>query len=116
MSRLPNLTLVSLDTTLAEQALQLAAQQGLRGADAVYAAVALKTGYTLVSLDKEHLTGSRDVIKEADFWDSHDITDYLDEVEVVSGAYRPKEGETERNIVEETTRAGRTTINKKANG
>lgn len=53
---LPNLTLVNLDADLAEQSLRLAAEYGLRGADAVYAAVALETGFTLVSLDKEHLT------------------------------------------------------------
>jgi predicted nucleic acid-binding protein len=34
----------------------LAAQHGLRGADAVYAAVAHEVGSTLVTLDNEHLT------------------------------------------------------------
>jgi predicted nucleic acid-binding protein len=62
MSNLPNLTLISLDTTLSEHALRLAAQHGLRGADAVYAAVAIETGYPLVSLDNEHLTRLRGVI------------------------------------------------------
>lgn len=32
--------------------------------------------------------------EEAAFWDTHDITDYLDELEVVEGVYQPKEGET----------------------
>lgn len=32
--------------------------------------------------------------EEAAFWDTHDITDYLDELEIVEGVYRPKEGET----------------------
>ena len=36
--------------------LRLAAEHGLRGADAVYAAVAIEAGCTLVSLDGEHLT------------------------------------------------------------
>jgi predicted nucleic acid-binding protein len=62
MSKLPNLTFRSLDMALADQALRLAAQYGLRGADAVYAAVALETGYTLVSLDNEHLTRLQDVV------------------------------------------------------
>ena len=32
--------------------------------------------------------------EEAAFWDTHDITDYLDELEVVSGGYQPPAGET----------------------
>jgi predicted nucleic acid-binding protein len=59
---LPNLTLINLDADFAEQSLQLAARHGLRGADAVYAAVALETGFTLVSLDNEHLTRLTDVV------------------------------------------------------
>jgi predicted nucleic acid-binding protein len=47
---------VSLDETMATRAAALAAQQALRGADAVYAAVAAVNGCTLVSLDREHLT------------------------------------------------------------
>jgi predicted nucleic acid-binding protein len=39
-----------------QRALVLAAQHGLRGADAVYAAVAQQAGCTLISLDHEHLT------------------------------------------------------------
>lgn len=62
ISRLPNLTFVSLDMILARRSFQLAAKHGLRGADAVYATVALETGYTLVSLDKEHLTRLQDVV------------------------------------------------------
>jgi predicted nucleic acid-binding protein len=62
ISRLPNLAFKSLDMVLARQSFRLAAQHGLRGADAVYAAVALETGYTLVSLDKEHLTRLQDVV------------------------------------------------------
>jgi predicted nucleic acid-binding protein len=41
---------------LGDQARALAAQYGLRGADAVYAAVAQQAGCTLISLDHEHLT------------------------------------------------------------
>ncbi len=56
LSRLPNVTLKLLDEALADQALVLAAQHGLRGADAIYAAVAVQSGCTLISLDNEHLT------------------------------------------------------------
>jgi predicted nucleic acid-binding protein len=56
LGRLPNVTVVALDMTLGDQARALAAQHGLRGADAVYAAVAQQAGCTLISLDHEHLT------------------------------------------------------------
>ena len=53
LSRLPHLVLVPLDTALAQQAAGVAAQYRLRGSDAVYAAVALRFGSTLVTLDRE---------------------------------------------------------------
>jgi predicted nucleic acid-binding protein len=56
LSRLPHVTVRVLDEVGALQALTLAAQHGLRGADAVYAAVAREAGSTLVTLDNEHLT------------------------------------------------------------
>jgi len=56
IGQLPNLTLVPLDASVAHQATQLAAQHGLRGADSVYAAVAVQANCTLVTLDNEHLT------------------------------------------------------------
>lgn len=56
LSRLPHVTVRVLDEACALHALTLAAQQGLRGADAIYAAVAQDTGSTLVTLDNEHLT------------------------------------------------------------
>lgn len=56
LTQLPNLTLLALDGLLGQQALQLAAKHKLRGADAIYAAVALKTNHILVSLDNEHLS------------------------------------------------------------
>jgi len=55
LRRLPYLTIRMLDEVCALDALILAARHGLRGADAVYAAVALETGSTLVTLDNEHL-------------------------------------------------------------
>jgi predicted nucleic acid-binding protein len=56
LGQLPNVTILPLDEVLGQQALALAAQHGLRGADAVYAAVAQQVGCTLISLDNEHLT------------------------------------------------------------
>lgn len=56
LGHLPHVTLRTLDEARSQQAVTLASQHGLRGADAVYAAVAIETGSTLVSLDGEHLT------------------------------------------------------------
>lgn len=53
LSRLPHLVLIPLDTTLARQAADVAAHYHLRGSDAVYAAVALRFGSTLVTRDRE---------------------------------------------------------------
>lgn len=53
LSRLPHLVLIPLDDTLARQALEVAASYRLRGSDAVYAAVALRFGSVLVTLDRE---------------------------------------------------------------
>lgn len=52
-AELPHLTVVSLTLALARQAAELAAGHGLRGADAVYLAVARRYGTTLVSRDDE---------------------------------------------------------------
>ena len=53
LSRLPNVMLITLDHQLAQQAAEAAAQHRLRGSDAVYAAVALRFGAVLVTLDRE---------------------------------------------------------------
>ncbi len=53
LSRLPQLMLVPLDSQLAHQASDVAAQHSLRGSDAVYAAVALRFGSILITLDQE---------------------------------------------------------------
>ena len=53
LNRLPHLVWVPLDTTLAQQATDVAAQFRLRGSDAVYAAVALRFGTTLITLDRQ---------------------------------------------------------------
>ena len=52
---LPNQTLVLLDEALADRAVALAAIARLRGADAVYAAVAQQYGTTLITLDRQQL-------------------------------------------------------------
>jgi predicted nucleic acid-binding protein len=50
---LPHLTLIPLSPTMARQAAELAAAHRLRGADAVYVAVARRYGTSLVSRDEE---------------------------------------------------------------
>lgn len=52
-SGLPHLTMVPLSPAIARQAAELAARYRLRGADAVYVAVARRYGTTLVSRDDE---------------------------------------------------------------
>jgi predicted nucleic acid-binding protein len=56
MRQLPFIQWVPLDEAMAVRASALAATRALRGADAVYAAVAVAYGCELVSLDREHLT------------------------------------------------------------
>ena len=63
LRQLPHLVLVSLDETLAQQAADVAAQHRLRGSDAVYAAVALRFGSTLVTLDREQRERVADVVR-----------------------------------------------------
>ena len=53
LRRLPHMVWVSLDDLLAQQAAEVAAECRLRGSDAVYAAVALRFGSTLITLDRE---------------------------------------------------------------
>jgi predicted nucleic acid-binding protein len=55
VASLPMLTLVSMDKNLAMLAAETAATYKLRGSDAVYAAVALRFGTQLVTLDREQL-------------------------------------------------------------
>ena len=49
------LTLIPLDENLADFASEVAANNRLRGSDAVYAAVALRFGTELITLDREQL-------------------------------------------------------------
>jgi predicted nucleic acid-binding protein len=57
-----SVSLVALDAAEAERAANVAAEQRLRGADAVYAAVALRYGSTLVSLDQQQLDRAAAVV------------------------------------------------------
>lgn len=54
-TRMPGLQFVVLDAAEADRAARLAAELRLRGADAVYLAVALRYGAALVSLDVQQL-------------------------------------------------------------
>jgi predicted nucleic acid-binding protein len=51
----PNTTFIDVDETVANLAVDIAANHRLRGSDAVYAAVALRFGTELITLDKEQL-------------------------------------------------------------
>ena len=55
---LPNLNLVPIDRRLAGDAAGLAAETGMRGADAVFSATARLFDATIVSLDKDHKSRS----------------------------------------------------------
>jgi predicted nucleic acid-binding protein len=63
LSRLPNLTLVSLDKLLAEQSLNAAAHYRVRGSDAVYIAVAQRHATALITLDKQQHQRSKSVLQ-----------------------------------------------------
>ncbi len=62
LSRLPHLVWVPLDDTLAYQAVEMAARYRLRSSDAVYVAVALRFGSTLVTLDRDQQERVSDAI------------------------------------------------------
>ncbi len=51
----PNTTFIDVDDAVASLAVEIAAQNRLRGSDAIYAAVALRFGTELITLDKEQL-------------------------------------------------------------
>lgn len=50
---LEHIQMIALDDGLMHEAIDIAADRGLRGADAIYAAVARRYGCTLISLDRE---------------------------------------------------------------
>jgi predicted nucleic acid-binding protein len=51
----PNTTFIDVDDGIATLAVEVAAKHRLRGSDAVYAAVALRFGTELITLDREQL-------------------------------------------------------------
>lgn len=55
--------LIPLDDALAQEAAELAADRALRGADAVYVAVARRHGCALVSLDREQRERAAAVVR-----------------------------------------------------
>jgi predicted nucleic acid-binding protein len=55
LKNFPNTTFIDLDSSLADLAVEVAANHRLRGSDAVYAAVALRFGTQLITLDREQL-------------------------------------------------------------
>ena len=55
LKSLPNITFIDLDETIADLSAGIAANNRLRGSDAVYAAVALRFGTELITLDNEQL-------------------------------------------------------------
>jgi len=75
-SRLPHLVLIALDLTLAQQAADLAAQHRLRGSDAVYAAIALRFGSTLVTLDRQQRARLDEVL--AARWPAEALAEWSD--------------------------------------
>jgi predicted nucleic acid-binding protein len=62
IERIPTLRLLSLDPRLAQTAARLAADHALRGADAIYVAVASELSLPLVTFDDEQLTRARSII------------------------------------------------------
>ena len=55
LKNFPNTTFIDVDSNVADLAVEIAAAHRLRGSDAVYAAVALRYGTELVTLDREQL-------------------------------------------------------------
>ena len=51
----PNTTFINVDESIADLAVDIAANNRLRGSDAVYAAVTLRFGTELITLDREQL-------------------------------------------------------------
>jgi predicted nucleic acid-binding protein len=79
LSRLPHIVFVPVDESLARRAAELAARYRLRGADAIYAAVALRFGSTLVTLDRQQ----RERVAEAvpTRWPTEALADYSSQEE-----------------------------------
>ena len=59
---IPNFSFVAVDARLADLAAAIAVRTGLRSADAIYAALAYDYNLTLVTLDKDQLTRTKDIV------------------------------------------------------
>lgn len=55
LKNFPNTTFIDVDQSVADLAVEITADYRLRGSDAVYAAVSLRFGTELITLDKEQL-------------------------------------------------------------
>lgn len=55
LKNFPNTTFVDLNSSLADAAVEITTKHRLRGSDSVYAAVALRFGTELITLDREQL-------------------------------------------------------------
>jgi predicted nucleic acid-binding protein len=62
LAGLPHVTIVALTAAVAREAAQLAAMHRLRGADAVYAAIARRYATTLVTRDEQQRQRASDVV------------------------------------------------------
>jgi len=60
---LPNLTFIPLDESLARLSAKTAAKYKLRGSEAIYAAVAIRFGAQLVTLDREQMERLKEAVK-----------------------------------------------------
>ncbi len=60
---LPNFSFVAVDSRLADLAVWIITETGLRGADAIYVALAYDYQLELITLDKEQLQKGRKIIK-----------------------------------------------------
>ncbi len=74
LSRLPHMVWVSLDATLARQAATIAAQNHLKGSDAVYAAVAARFNTILVTLDQEQKQRTGNIIRTCSPQEAQELT------------------------------------------
>ena len=61
---MPNIAFIDLDESAADLAVDIAANNRLRGSDAVCGAVALQFGTELITLDKEQLFRLKKLIPE----------------------------------------------------
>jgi len=44
-------------------------------------------------MEKKNIPEFKTIKEEAAFWDTHDVTDYLEEIDLVSGTYLPQADE-----------------------